>query len=62
MMFAVDIKDEKITEKLYDELIHRGYIVGNRGSALRIDPPLTISKSEIDAFAEVLSESKSRFT
>jgi hypothetical protein len=28
--------------------IEKGYIVGNRGSSVRIDPPLAIFKSEID--------------
>jgi acetylornithine aminotransferase len=61
LMFAVDIKNEEITNFLYDDLIERGYIVGNRGSSFRIDPPLTIQKTEIDRFIEVLKESISRY-
>ena len=61
LMFAVDIKNEKITDSIYNDLIEKGYIVGNRGSSIRIDPPLTISKTEIDMFIEILRETKSRF-
>ena len=56
LMFAVDIKNESLTNSIYSELIRKGYIVGNRGSSLRIDPPLTISKAEIDGFIEALRE------
>jgi acetylornithine/N-succinyldiaminopimelate aminotransferase len=56
LMFAVDIKNESLTNSIYSELIRKGYIVGNRGSSLRIDPPLTITKAEIDGFIEVLRE------
>jgi acetylornithine aminotransferase len=61
LMFAVDIKNEEITNSIYNELIEKGYIVGNRGPLLRIDPPLTITKTEIDGFIEVLRETKSHF-
>ena len=60
-MFAVDTKNENITDSIYNYLIEKGYIVGNRGSSFRIDPPLTITKTEIDGFMEVLRASKSRF-
>ena len=56
LMFAVDIKNESLTNSIYSELIRKGYIVGNRGSSLRIDPPLTITKAEIARFIEVLRE------
>lgn len=58
LMFCMDMADKDITEKIYTDLIERGYIVGNRGSSLRIDPPLIITESEfngfIDAFKIVL--------
>lgn len=60
LMFAVDIKDEEMANSLYNELIHRGYIVGNRGSSFRIDPPLIINKTEIDEFIDALKVSKSQ--
>lgn len=60
LMFIVDIKNEEITNFLYNELIERGYIVGNRGSSLRIDPPLIIRETEIDRFFDALKEAKSR--
>ena len=61
LMFVVDIKNEEITNSLYNELIERGYIVGNRGLSLRVDPSLTITKTEIGEFIEALKESKSLF-
>jgi len=61
LMFAVDIINEKTTNFIYNDLIEKGYIVGNRGSSFRIDPPLTITKTEIDGFIKALRESISRF-
>ena len=60
LMFIVDIKNEEITNFFYNELIERGYIVGNRGSSLRIDPPLIISETEINRFTNTLKEAKTR--
>ncbi len=61
LMYAVDIKNEKITNSIYNDLIEKGYIVGNRSASFRIDPPLTITKTEIDGFIEELRESLSLF-
>ncbi|MDA3790063.1 MAG: aminotransferase class III-fold pyridoxal phosphate-dependent enzyme [Desulfobacula sp.] len=61
LMLAVDIKNEEITEDIYNDLIEKGFIVGNRGSSFRIDPPLTITKTEIDGFIEVFRKSRSCF-
>ena len=54
LMIAVDVKDQKTTERIHNKLIESGYIIGNRGSFLRIDPPLTIAKEELDQFIEDL--------
>ena len=40
LMFAIEIANKELTEQLYKNLIDNGYIVCNRGSFLRIDPPL----------------------
>jgi 4-aminobutyrate aminotransferase-like enzyme len=56
LMLAVDITNEKITDSIYNALVEKGYIVGNRGSSFRIDPPLTITNTEIEGFIEALSE------
>ena len=50
MMLCVDICDSATSAALHSELIGRGYLVGNRGSAFRIDPPLTIDESLLDEF------------
>jgi acetylornithine aminotransferase len=56
MMIAVDVCDQKLTERICNELIDQGYIVGNRGNFLRIDPPLTITEDEFDSFVEALED------
>ena len=55
LMFAIDFSSEKITSEIYGKLIERGYIVCNRGSFLRVDPPLIISEKQFGEFVEVLS-------
>jgi acetylornithine/N-succinyldiaminopimelate aminotransferase len=52
LMMAVDVCNKKLTERICNELIDQGYIVGNRGSFLRIDPPLTITEDEFDSFLQ----------
>jgi len=58
LMYIIDIKNKEVTQKIYNDLVERGYIVGNRGSSLRIDPPLIITKNEIDRFIETLNKIK----
>ncbi len=50
LMFAMDICDEKIGDRLFKKLIDKGYIVCNRKALFRIDPPLTINEDEFDDF------------
>jgi len=52
LMIAVDVCDSRSTELICNELINKGFIVGNRGSFIRIDPPLTITENEFDVFIE----------
>lgn len=52
LMIAIDVCDQKLTERICSRLIDQGYIVGNRGNFLRIDPPLTITEDEFDSFIE----------
>jgi acetylornithine/N-succinyldiaminopimelate aminotransferase len=54
LMFAVDLVNKDIANDIYSELIERGFIVGNRGTAFRIDPPLIITESEFTEFVETL--------
>ncbi|WP_022666961.1 aminotransferase class III-fold pyridoxal phosphate-dependent enzyme [Desulfospira joergensenii] len=56
LMFAVDLANEKIAEKIYDNLIRKGYILCNRGTSFRIDPPLTITPKEINSFMDAFEE------
>ena len=61
-MFAVDLVNEQIGDEIYDDLIENGFIVCNRSSLFRIDPPLTISEAEfgrfIDVFGAILASKK----
>lgn len=63
VMFAVDLADTRLADKIYNSLIERGYIVGNRGSTFRIDPPLILNEAQfsefIDEFREVITVIKS---
>ncbi|MBN1883181.1 MAG: aminotransferase class III-fold pyridoxal phosphate-dependent enzyme [Deltaproteobacteria bacterium] len=52
MMFAVDLVGEDTANEIYDKLIRRGYIVGNRGRSFRIDPPLILTETEFDGFID----------
>lgn len=65
LMAAVDLEDgpdRAFTIRLHHALVERGYIIGRRPglATLRIDPPLTIARSELlgflTAFEEVLTE------
>jgi acetylornithine/N-succinyldiaminopimelate aminotransferase len=44
LMFAID--------EIYHDLIDKGYIVGNRGTTFRIDPPLILSENEFERFTD----------
>lgn len=61
LMFAVDVKNKAITNSIYNDLVEDGYLVGNRGTLFRIDPPLTITETEIDEAIKVLRGIISRF-
>ena len=61
LMLAIDLKNQKITNSFYQHLIEQGYIVGNRGTSFRVDPPLTITRSELDKFIGILGEIQSLF-
>jgi len=54
LMFAIDFMDVETADKIYNELLEGGYIVCNRGSFLRIDPPLTITEDEFGQFVGAL--------
>ena len=62
LMFAVDLVSEQVGDEIYDELIDKGYIVCNRGSLFRIDPPLTMNEDEfeefIDTFAAIIGSKR----
>ena len=49
-MFAIDIRDEKKGNRIYRKLLDNGYIVCNRKTLFRIDPPLSINEDEFYSF------------
>ena len=56
MMFAVEFADRAVCDRIHERLLERGYIVGNRGGTLRIDPPLNIQEADFRAFVDALSD------
>jgi len=56
LMFAVELANERVGNEIYGELIKRGYILCDRGSLFRIDPPLIISEEEFGAFTNAFSD------
>ena len=67
MMFAMDLANKDVADEIYDDLIKWGYIVGNRGTSFRIDPPLILTEAEFDGFinafkAVILSKKISHIT
>ena len=54
LMFAMDLANKDAADEIYSDLIDRGYIIGNRGTSFRIDPPLILTETEFDEFFNVL--------
>lgn len=53
MMFAMDLSSREIANEIFSDLINHGYILGNRGTSLRIDPPLVLTEGEFDRFFDI---------
>ena len=53
MMFAMDFANKDVANGIYSALISEGYILGNRGASLRIDPPLVLTEAEFEGFFNV---------
>ncbi|MFC2084713.1 aminotransferase class III-fold pyridoxal phosphate-dependent enzyme [Bacteroidota bacterium] len=62
LMLAIDIINEDVGNKIYRDLLEKSYIVCNRKSLFRIDPPIIINESEIEefifAFREILTSNQ----
>lgn len=62
LMYVIDLCDSDTGNRIYKKLLDKGYIVGNRNSLFRIDPPLIIKRKEflkfIDMFKEILETEK----
>ncbi len=56
MMFAIDFAEKAVGDRIYYQLLEKGYIVCNRGGAFRIDPPLTIEESDFLGFVDVFRD------
>jgi len=56
MMLAVDLADRETAEYIHDDLIAQGYIVGNRGTTFRIDPPLIITLEDFRGFVSAFKK------
>lgn len=60
MMFAIEMANSKIADETYLSLIDRGFILGYRGTSLRIDPPLVITDGELENFFHAFESVVSR--
>lgn len=56
LMMAVDVAGGDLATAIYEGLIDRGYIVSNRKTAFRVDPPLIIKEEEFERFTATLRE------
>ena len=61
LMIALELEDDpqtSFTHRLQRELARRGYLVARRPglSVIRIDPPLTVAREDLDGFLRVLGE------
>ncbi len=53
LMLAVEFAEKTVGDRIYDQLLEKGYIVCNRGGMFRIDPPLVIEEADLLRFVEV---------
>jgi len=60
LMLAVEFAEKAVGDRIYDQLLEKGYIVCNRGGMFRIDPPLVIEETEflkfVGVFRDLLAE------
>ena len=50
--YQLDTASEKTGERLFRKLISKGYIVCNRKTLFRIDPPLIINEGDFNNFIQ----------
>ena len=55
-MFAIDFRGPEIADTIYNGLLECGYLVCNRGTLFRIDPPLTIEENQFFGFVKKFEE------
>ena len=48
LMIAIEMNSAELTEFIYNELIEKGFIVGFKEKVIRLMPPLTILKTDIE--------------
>jgi acetylornithine aminotransferase len=56
LMLAIDLRDTEVSEKIHNALLDRGYIVGNRKGMFRLDPPLNITRQELQGFIDAFND------
>jgi acetylornithine aminotransferase len=65
LMIALELDDDpeaSFTAEVHRELVRRGYIVARRPglNVLRLDPPLTIERADVEGFLEALEAALTR--
>ena len=61
LMIAIDVEDDSevsCTTHIHQELVRRGYVLARRPgvSVLRLDPALTIERTDIEGFLKALDD------
>lgn len=56
LMFGLDLASEEIGNRIYEELLERGFIICNRRGLFRIDPPLIIEPEQFTKFIQTFKE------
>jgi len=56
LMLAIEMIDVDTTKRVYEAMIAEGYLLGNRGSFFRVDPPLITTPDELGKFINIFKK------
>lgn len=56
LMFGLDLDGPETAGEIQDRLLEKGYIICNRGSLFRIDPPLIIHTDTLQGFVDAFAD------
>lgn len=56
LMIAIEFHSQDVCASVHTGLVDSGFVTTNRGSMIRIDPPLNVAQSTLSRFVEKLAE------